>query len=116
MSNRTHTLGAGFAIGLITVGCAVLLTAPKSGKSFRRDVRVKSDEAQQSFNRFKKDALTLNEQITTTTKLALPAFKETTSEIKESVIQWKNDIEPHVKKLQSSINEAQKTTKKTAKK
>jgi gas vesicle protein len=111
MNNRTNTLGAGFTIGLITGGCAVLLTTPKSGKSFRRDVRVKSDEAQQSFNRFKKDILTLNEQITLTSKQAVPLLKDTANEIKEAVTQWKNDIEPHVNKLQSSISEAQKTTK-----
>src|SRR5699024_1548129 len=72
-----------------------LLTAPTSGRALRNQVRSQGMEWKQIIEDIIKDGWKLKDQIAQTSKEGAALINELTEEMKTSVDEWKNTVEPH---------------------
>src|SRR5699024_5352608 len=86
---------AGFIIGGTISAATALLTAPTSGRALRNQVRSQGMEWKQIIEDIIKDGWKLKDQIAQTSKEGAALINELTEEMKTSVDEWKNTVEPH---------------------
>lgn len=60
---KTKSLLYGFAIGTIITGATALLSAPKSGKDVRQDIKNGAAKLKGSVSKMKQNSITLREKV-----------------------------------------------------
>lgn len=94
---------AGFTVGSLAAGAAILLSTPKSGAERRREIKETGMWAKQAIGQIKTDSMALKNDIVTVSKQAVPTIKEGARGFKTSIDEWKRDIEPNIESLQNKI-------------
>ncbi|KAB8139026.1 YtxH domain-containing protein [Gracilibacillus oryzae] len=108
---NAKSLFFGIIVGGAISATATLLSAPKSGKDLRYDVKHKGDEAIQAIKHLKEDGFDLKEQITQTSKEGAALIKDLSADVKQSIESWKQTVEPHQKNIQKYLNQIEKSLK-----
>lgn len=109
---NTKSLMLGIVVGGVVSATATLLSTPKSGKDLRNNMKHYSNEAIDSFNRFREDGMDIKEQITKTSKEGgVSLIKDLSLDVKESIESWKKTVEPHQKNIQKYLNQIEKSLK-----
>ncbi|MED3648843.1 YtxH domain-containing protein [Halalkalibacterium halodurans] len=98
----------GALTGAILASIATLLIAPTSGKELQKKCKAKGRSLQQSIEQMKHDGIQLKDRISKTSKMTSEALKTVGPEIKTSLDQWKEDVDPSLQKLKDDIEQLQK--------
>ncbi|WP_181833127.1 YtxH domain-containing protein [Bacillus taeanensis] len=104
----------GFAFGTFLTGTAVLLNAPKSGKELRTDMKEKGEEFKASLTKFKSETTDLKNKIVNLSKEGKETFTTLSSEVKDSMGEWKRSVDPNLKQLQKDLEELQQKLEEAA--
>jgi gas vesicle protein len=101
----------GFIVGGTISAATALLTTPTSGSKLRLTVKEKSLEWKKIVDDIIQDGLQLKEQIAKTSKEGAALINELTQEMKTSVDEWKNAIEPHQDNIYEYLEEIETSIK-----
>lgn len=108
--SKSFTIGF-FLAGTVSAATALLLT-PASGKDLRNKVVDQGAELKKIAEDLIQDALKLKDQIAKTSKEGAVLISELTEEMKTSIEDWKEAVEPHqdniydyLEQIESSIKE-----------
>uniref|UniRef100_UPI000AE123B3 YtxH domain-containing protein n=1 Tax=Gracilibacillus sp. JCM 18860 TaxID=1306159 RepID=UPI000AE123B3 len=111
---NTKSLMLGIVVGGVVSATATLLSTPKSGKDLRNNMKHYSNEAIDSFNRFREDGMDIKEQITKTSKEGgVSLIKDLSLDVKESIESWKKTVEPPSEKYPEVFKSNRKKLKRT---
>ncbi|HET7628157.1 MAG TPA: YtxH domain-containing protein [Bacillales bacterium] len=102
---KTRSFLSGFLFGGFLAGSAVLLSTPKSGKEIREQTRHGVSQARNTWHELSAETVTLKNDLLTAARNSLPAIKEGTKEIKQSIANWRKDTESDLERLQKRIRE-----------
>src|SRR5690625_2521572 len=100
MSNGKY-LAIGFLVGGTISAAVTLLTTPTSGENIRHRVKEQGLEWKNIVDDIIKDTIRLKDQLAKTSKEGKALINELTQDMRTSVDEWKETIEPH----QSNIHE-----------
>lgn len=98
---KSKSLLLGFMIGGVVGAGTTLISTPTSGHSMRRMLKEQLTEWKKLAKELKFDGKQLKNQLTETSREGALLVKELTQEMKTSVEDWKDIVEPH----QENINE-----------
>ncbi len=102
-----------FSIGLFiggTIGAVTsLLSAPSSGKKLREELKNSTNEWIEILSELKTNANELKDSLTNLSIEGKEIVRDLSSDIKTTVEQWRNNIEPNKRQLQSELREIQQT-------
>lgn len=104
MTNKKSIL-LGFIVGGVVSAAATLLSAPKSGKEVRADIKSSGEEIVHNLEKIKNDGQLLKEQIISTSKEGAALIKDLSLDIKQSVESWRSTIEPHQENIQMYLTQ-----------
>lgn len=99
----------GFVTGTIIGGAITLLSTPKSGDEVQRIIRYNVGELSESLANVKDKTKELKIKFQEVTKEGTTTFKTVSSDIQQSIKEWKKDVEPTVNDIQRSIDELHQT-------
>lgn len=105
------SIAIGFIVGGTISAAAALLTTPTSGSVLRERVRQQSGEWKRIVDDIIKDGWRLKDQIAKTSKEGVALINELTQEMKTSVDEWKNAIEPHQENIHQYLEEIEVSIK-----
>ncbi|WP_027725356.1 YtxH domain-containing protein [Tuberibacillus calidus] len=98
-----------FLCGFLTAGVissvAVLLSTPKSGKEWRKELKEKWNDAEFSMTEVKVATETLKESVGEFGRKSLPALKQTVRDIQEIITVWREDIKPNLESISGHLKE-----------
>lgn len=100
---------SGIITGTIIGGGVTLLTTPKSGRDLKKGIIENSKQFKNKVSTVKSESIQLKNEIKETTKDGVSTIINVSNDLKSSVEEWKNDVEPNVKNIYENINEIQKT-------
>lgn len=115
MSNG-KSIAIGFIIGGTISAATALLTTPSSGRELRSQIKKQSMEWKQIADDIIQDGLRLKDQIAKTSKEGAALINELTTEMKTSVEEWKNAIEPHQENIHEYLEQIEASIKDLEKK
>src|SRR5690625_5210578 len=92
---RGRSLLLGFVIGGTVSAVTTLLSTPSSGKELRGRMKQQSKEWKEMADKLLQDSLRLKNQIAETSKEGVALIQNLTQEMKKSVQEWKETVEPH---------------------
>lgn len=95
LMSRGKSLFLGFVVGGTVGAVTTLLSAPSSGKEFRRRMKQQGEEWKERADKLLQDSLRLKDQITETSKEGIALIYQLTQEMQESIQDWKTAVEPH---------------------
>jgi|SRR5699024_1377352 len=101
----------GFIVGGTISAATALLTAPSSGRELRYRVKQQSIEWKKIVDDMIQDGLRLKDQIAKTSKEGVALINELTQEMKVSVEEWKNAIEPHQDNIHEYLEQIEASIK-----
>ncbi|HHY21991.1 MAG TPA: hypothetical protein GX525_08975 [Bacilli bacterium] len=104
---KLKSLVSGVVIGSILGGLSALLLTPANGREVRGCIIQKYKEAKHSLQSVSNDAKLLTNQARLTLETGTTAAKAISKEVKQSVNDWREDIEPHLRQLQEDIDKLQ---------
>lgn len=114
--SKSFTLGFFFA-GTVSAATALVLT-PASGKDLRNKVVDQGAEFKKIAEDLIQNALKLKDQIAKTSKEGAALISELTDEMKTSIEDWKEAVEPHqeniydyLEQIEASINDLEEKLK-----
>ncbi|WP_010283532.1 YtxH domain-containing protein [Bacillus timonensis] len=99
----TKSLFYGVLIGSVIVGMSVLLTAPTSGKDFRRTLKNNQKMLSSTLSQVVTEGKLLTNQVSKSTSLAMNTITKVSSDVKQSLNQWKHEIENNQKNIQKEL-------------
>lgn len=105
------SVAIGFIVGGTISAAAALLTTPTSGSVLRNRVKEQSAEWKRIVDDIIKDGWRLKDQIAKTSKEGVALINELTQEMKTSVDEWKNAIEPHQDNIHQYLEEIEASIK-----
>ncbi|MGO4887482.1 YtxH domain-containing protein [Anaerobacillus sp. MEB173] len=100
---------AGIITGSLIGGTIALLTSPKSGSDLQKTLKENGKQMKSTLTNVKNNSLQLKDQVKDTAKEGVTAVRTFSNEIKDSVQEWKSDVEPNVKNIYENITEIQNT-------
>lgn len=100
---NSKSLLLGLLAGGVVSAAATLLSAPKSGKELRLDIKGCSKDVIHSLEKIKDDGKLLTEQIANTSKEGAALIKDLSLDVKHSIESWKSTIEPHHKNIKKYL-------------
>nr|WGD63389.1 YtxH domain-containing protein [Bacillus subtilis] len=99
-----RSLLTGLFVGGIIGGATVLLTAPSSGKRYKREkMKTNYDSFEETIKRLKSDGLALKDQLIKVAKESTDVIKDVGGELQTSIKKWQEEIKPHQQDLQKEI-------------
>lgn len=110
MSNSKALL-IGFVVGGTISAATALFTTPASGSVLRRRVKEQGMEWKKIVDDIIQDGWKLKDQIAKTSKEGVALINELTEEMKTSVDDWKNAIEPHQENIHQYLEEIEASIK-----
>jgi gas vesicle protein len=99
------SLVLGILVGGVVGATATLLSAPTSGKELRTKVMNQGVEWKELLENLKLDSLRLKNQIAATSKEGVSLIKDLTKEMKSSIVEWKESVEPHQKNIHQYLEQ-----------
>jgi len=109
--SKGKSIAIGFIVGGTISAATALLTAPSSGRELRRQIKEQSLEWKRIVDDIIQDGLRLKDQIAKTSKEGVALINELTSEMKTSVEEWKNAIEPHQENIYEYLEQIESSIK-----
>ncbi len=110
--SRGKSFVTGFFVASTVSAAAALILTPASGRDLRGKVKDQGLEWKKVAEDIIQDALKLKDQIAKTSKEGVALINELTEEMKISVEEWKNAVEPHqdnifeyLEQIESSIKD-----------
>ncbi|WP_216829386.1 YtxH domain-containing protein [Alkalihalobacterium elongatum] len=94
---------AGGAIASITT----LLLTPKSGKELQNSLVNTANTIKNNLNETKEHTISLKNQFSDTAKISKEAIDTVSKDVKISIDDWKQEVEPALKQLQKEIDDLQ---------
>jgi gas vesicle protein len=107
MNGKSFFLG--LLVGSITASITTLLTTPNSGEENRLNVKETANQFRQHLTEIKSNLHELQQAVSTATlegKVSIGAF---VSDLKNILVEWKEEIHPHQLQLQREISSIEKT-------
>ncbi|MBS3680529.1 YtxH domain-containing protein [Ornithinibacillus massiliensis] len=108
---KGKSLMLGIMVGGVVGAVTTLLTTPSSGKEFRNKVKDQSQEWMELLENLKLDGLRLKNQIAATSKEGVSLIKDLTHEMKSSIVEWKESVEPHQKNIHQYLEQIESSLK-----
>ncbi|SEO69836.1 Gas vesicle protein [Amphibacillus marinus] len=108
---NSKSLLLGLLAGGVVSATATLLSAPKSGKETRQDLKDHVLEIKGALEKVKVNSKVLSEQIVQTSKEGALLIKELSKDVKDSIESWKSTIEPHQKNIQLYLTQIEERLK-----
>ena len=99
----------GLFLGGMTATITTLLTTPNSGEENRLNVKETADQFRQHLTEIKSNLHELQQAISAATlesKVSIGAF---VSDLKNVLVEWKEEIHPHQVQLQREISSIERT-------
>lgn len=109
--SKSKSLVLGFFIGGTIGAATTLLTAPSSGQELRGRVKKHSLEWKEMAESLIQDGLRLKDQIAETSKEGVTLINNLTTELKSSVEEWKEVVEPHQDNIHEYLEQIQLSLK-----
>lgn len=107
--------GKSLLLGLIiggTVGAAAtLLTTPSSGRELRGRVKIQGLEWRKMADNLLQDGLRLKDQIAKTSKEGVTLLTNLLTDLKMSIEEWKQVVEPHQDNIHDYLEQIQASLK-----
>ncbi|MBC1400022.1 YtxH domain-containing protein [Listeria booriae] len=107
MNAKSIILGA--LIGGIASAATAIILAPKSGRELRQDIAAKSGEAGVILKELAYNATDLLQSVQVLSTEGTTLLKDLSTDIKESVASWNEEMEPEKARLKEEIKDMQKT-------
>ncbi|MDL0436785.1 YtxH domain-containing protein [Niallia sp. SS-2023] len=107
MSGKTFL--SGFIIGGLAAAAATLFTTPVSGKEARKACVDNSKAFLKEFKDLKEDLIEIKDSIASASKEGKNVIGTFVEDIKESLEQWKTEIQPHQEQLKIELNQIEQT-------
>lgn len=95
----------GIMVGGVVGATATLLSTPTSGRELRSKVVNQTTEWKDLLDSLKIDGFRLKNQIAATSKEGVSLIKDLTKEMKSSVVEWKQSVEPHQKNIHQYLEQ-----------
>ncbi|WP_099157330.1 YtxH domain-containing protein [Virgibacillus ndiopensis] len=108
---KGKSLLLGFVVGGVVSATATLLSTPASGKDLRIRAKEQGAEWKYMLENLRRDGMRLKDQITETSKEGAALIKDLTQEMKTSVLDWRNSVEPHQKNIQNYLEQIESSLK-----
>src|SRR5690625_3554365 len=109
------SMGRNFLIGFFVGGtisaAATLLTTPSSGATIRNRVKEQGLEWKQIADDIIRETMKLKDQLAKTSKEGVALISELTADMKTSVDEWKNAIEPHQDNIYEYLEQIESSIK-----
>ncbi|KGL43187.1 hypothetical protein BMT55_11115 [Listeria newyorkensis] len=99
----------GVLIGGLTSAATAIMLAPKSGRELRQDIASKSGEASVILKELAYNATDLFQSVQVLGTEGTTLLKDLSTDIKESVANWNEEMEPEKARLKDEIKDMQKT-------
>ncbi|MBC2171084.1 YtxH domain-containing protein [Listeria booriae] len=99
----------GALIGGIASAATAIILAPKSGRELRQDIAAKSGEASVILKELAYNATDLLQSVQVLSTEGTTLLKDLSTDIKESVANWNEEMEPEKARLKEEIKDMQKT-------
>jgi gas vesicle protein len=109
--SKGKSLMLGFLVGGTVTVAATLLTTPASGKDLRNRVKDQGVEWRVLVNKLKDDSLRLKEQLFKTSQEGSILVKDLTQEMKKTVMDWKETVEPHQENIHNYLTQIETSLK-----
>ena|SRR5690625_2050956 len=110
--SRGKSFVTGFFVASTVSAAAALILTPASGRDLRHRVKEQGTEWIKIAENIIQDGLKLKDQIAKTSKEGVALINDLTEEMKVSVEEWKNAVEPHqdnifeyLEQIESSIKD-----------
>ncbi|MBC1564963.1 YtxH domain-containing protein [Listeria booriae] len=107
MNAKSIILGA--LIGGVASAATAIILAPKSGRELRQDIAAKSGEAGVILKELAYNATDLLQSVQVLSTEGTTLLKDLSTDIKESVANWNEEMEPEKARLKEEIKDMQKT-------
>ena len=104
MANKNSLL-FGLVVGGVIGSIATLLSTPSSGKELRGQLNLNRKQLEDLLHQLKNESKALKEQLIKTVKDGSVVMKEVSSDLKKTVEQFQQEIEPHKNDLMKEIEE-----------
>ncbi|WP_157800962.1 YtxH domain-containing protein [Bacillus solitudinis] len=102
MNSKSILLG--ITVGTTLASIATLLTTPKSGKEVQIRCKNTLKSMSDSVGQISNNSIELKQQVKETAKVSLDSAKFISLEMKDSINDWKKDIEPSIQLLKQDID------------
>ncbi|WP_431027897.1 YtxH domain-containing protein [Lysinibacillus sp. LZ02] len=119
---KAKTFFTGVGVGLVTGMVATIITAPQAGKQLRSTIIRNATTFKDQLIDVKNETSNVKQSIITFTEETKNNMPKIINELKETIVTFKNEIEPETEKLkqeienlQNSINEIEKNIPQTRK-
>ncbi len=95
---------SGVLVGTVIAATTTLLTTPASGQAMRQKGKVNVRKIRSTLEQLSVDSKNVVDQLKKTTKLSKETFKDLSIEMKDSIHDWKEDVEPALDQLRADID------------
>lgn len=107
--SRTKAFVTGFIFGGLAAGSTVLLTTPKPGKVWRQDSKNRGIQLKTTLSQIKENSIALKNDILSASQQTVPAVKTASQDMKQTIAEWKKDIQPNVESIRAKIKDINKS-------
>ncbi|MFV8826905.1 YtxH domain-containing protein [Alkalihalobacterium sp. APHAB7] len=104
---KLKSLIYGVIAGSAVASLTTLLVTPKSGKEVQASLTNSVNLIKRNLNETKEQTLSLKDQFSETAKISKEAIEVVSQDVKVSIDDWKQEVEPAIKQLQKEIDELQ---------
>lgn len=110
---KAKSLVYGMIVGSTVAAIAALLVTPTSGRELRENSKTNVEKVCSSIRQLALDGKTLLEQVKKTTKVGKDTILDISSEVKDSIQDWKEEVEPALIQLRDDIESLKRTVEQT---
>lgn len=109
--SKNKAMFCGLLIGGLVGGITTLLVAPSSGRDLRGQLQLNREQLEETLHKLKSESMSLKNQLVLTAKEGKEIVKDVSTDLKRSISQFQQDIEPHKNHLQKEIEEVERKIK-----
>ncbi|MFC2949984.1 YtxH domain-containing protein [Virgibacillus sediminis] len=108
---RGKSIFLGLIIGGSVSAAVTLLSTPSTGREIRSRMKEQGYEARNFLYSLKLDVQRLKDQLADTSKEGIVMIRELTEEMKDSIAEWRNTVEPHQENIQQYLEQIESSLK-----
>lgn len=105
--SKNNALLCGLLVGGIIGGITTLLATPSSGKELRGQLQINRKKLEETLQQIKDESIALKDQIVITAKESTGILQDVSADLKKTINQFQQEIEPHKKDLQKEFEEVE---------
>lgn len=102
---KNNSLLLGLIVGGVIGSVATLLSTPSSGKEFRGQINLSREQLENLLAQLKRESKALKDQLIKTAQESSGIVKDVSFDLKKTIQQFQQDIEPHKNDLMKEIEE-----------